>query len=50
MTAKEVEDFFRNVQKHAESLNSYYKNFIQHCPEQKTLYQKPILTVCWLQK
>ncbi|XP_019861597.1 PREDICTED: uncharacterized protein LOC109590098, partial [Amphimedon queenslandica] len=45
MTAKEVENFFRDVQKHAESLNSYYENFIQHSPELKTLYQKPILTV-----
>ncbi|XP_019858199.1 PREDICTED: uncharacterized protein LOC100640592 [Amphimedon queenslandica] len=45
ITAKEVEDFFCTVQKHAESLISYYEAFIKHSPELKTLYRKPILTV-----
>ena len=29
MTAHEIEAFFREVQIHASSLNSYYENFIR---------------------
>lgn len=45
MTAHEIEAFFREVQIHASSLNSYYENFIRKKTEYRTLYQKPILTV-----